>query len=189
MVLIPTAECKFLAKWQGPYEVVDRVGEVNYRVRQQGRRKPTQLYHINLLKQWQSEAAPPAPTPLALTARLDIPVVPIGENLSPAQRQDLEEIVMQHREVFSDVPGRTRIIQHDIRTAPGITVCVPPYRVPEARRNAIHEEDRQNAPTLSHRTVMQRLVESPNLTGRFVSATTSEDSTKCRSSTPTPYPE
>ena len=30
MVLIPTAECKFLAKWQGPYEVVDRVGEVNY---------------------------------------------------------------------------------------------------------------------------------------------------------------
>ena len=58
LVLIPTAECKFLAKWQGPYEVVDRVGEVNYRVRQQGRRKPTQLYHINLLKQWQSEEAP-----------------------------------------------------------------------------------------------------------------------------------
>ena len=58
LVLIPTAECKFLAKWQGPYEVVDRVGEVNYRVRQPERRKPTQLYHINLLKQWQSEEAP-----------------------------------------------------------------------------------------------------------------------------------
>ena len=27
LVLIPTAECKFLAKWQGPYEVVDRVGD------------------------------------------------------------------------------------------------------------------------------------------------------------------
>ena len=40
LVLVPTAECKFLAKWQGPYEVVDRVGEVNYRVRQPGRRKP-----------------------------------------------------------------------------------------------------------------------------------------------------
>ena len=33
LVLVPTAECKFLAKWQGPYEVVERVGEVNYRVR------------------------------------------------------------------------------------------------------------------------------------------------------------
>ena len=27
LVLIPMAECKFLAKWQGPYEVVDRVGD------------------------------------------------------------------------------------------------------------------------------------------------------------------
>ena len=30
LVLVPTTECKFLAKWLGPYEVVDRVGEVNY---------------------------------------------------------------------------------------------------------------------------------------------------------------
>ena len=63
-VLIPTAECKFLAKWQGPYEVVDQVGEVNYRVRQPGRRKPTQLYHVNLLKQWRSGPSPLAPAPL-----------------------------------------------------------------------------------------------------------------------------
>ena len=52
LVLTPTAECKFLAKWQGPYKVVDRVGEGNYWVRQPGKRKPTQLYHFNLLKQW-----------------------------------------------------------------------------------------------------------------------------------------
>ena len=25
MVLVPTSECKFLAKWHGPYEVVERV--------------------------------------------------------------------------------------------------------------------------------------------------------------------
>ena len=58
LVLVPTAECKFLAKWQGPYEVVERVGEVNYRVRQPGRRKPTQLYHVNILKQWRGGADP-----------------------------------------------------------------------------------------------------------------------------------
>ena len=104
MVLIPTAECKFLAKWQGPYEVVDRVGEVNYRVRQPGRRKPTQLYHINLLKQWRSEAAPSPPTPLALTVRRGYKVPPLG--LSPAQRRDLEEIVMQHREAIREEVAR-----------------------------------------------------------------------------------
>lgn len=32
MVLIPTNECKFLAKWQGPYEGIEWVGPVNYNV-------------------------------------------------------------------------------------------------------------------------------------------------------------
>ena len=130
-----------MAKWQGPYEVVDRVGEVNYQVRQPGRRKPTQLYHINLLKQWQTGIAPPALAPLGLAARRDIPVVPVGDDLSPAQKQDLEEVILQHQDVFSEVPGRTTVAQHDIRTAPGIP-----------------RGDRQNAPAPCHRGVTQRLV-------------------------------
>ena len=125
LVLIPTAECKFLAKWQEPYEVVDRVGEVNYRVRQPGRRKPTQLYHVNLLKQWRTGADPPAPAPLVLAAQRDTPVVPMGEDHSPAQKQDLEEVVLQHQDVFSEIPWRTTVAQHDIKTAPGVTVRVP----------------------------------------------------------------
>ncbi len=50
LVLVPTAACKFLAEWQGPYTVTERVGPVTYRVRQPRRRKEEQLYHINLLK-------------------------------------------------------------------------------------------------------------------------------------------
>uniref|UniRef100_A0A8C5C6I6 Gypsy retrotransposon integrase-like protein 1 n=1 Tax=Gadus morhua TaxID=8049 RepID=A0A8C5C6I6_GADMO len=144
LVLVPTAECRFLAKWQGPYEVVERVGEVNYRVRQPGRRKPTQLYHINLLKQWRGgEQTPADPAPLSLAARQEIPEVPVGEDLSPAQRHDLDDIILQHRDVFSDLPGRTAATHHDIRTAPGIRVRVPPYRIPEARREAIRTEVRR----------------------------------------------
>ena len=116
------------------------VGEVNYRVRQPGRRKPTQLYHINLLKQWRSGTSPPVPAPLGLAAQRDIPVVPVGDDLSPAQKQDLEEVMLQHQDVFSEVPGRTTVAQHDIKMAAGITVRVPPYWNPEARRNAIREE-------------------------------------------------
>ena len=65
----PDVGMQILAKWQGPYEVVEQVGPVNYRVRQPGRRKPTQLYHVNLLKQWRADPAPPAPASLALAAR------------------------------------------------------------------------------------------------------------------------
>ena len=50
-VAVPV-ESKFLAKWQGPFEVVEKVGEVNYKVHQAGKRKPYQIYHINLLKLW-----------------------------------------------------------------------------------------------------------------------------------------
>ncbi len=39
MVLVPTTACKFLATWQGPYTVTEKVGLVTYRVRQPGRRK------------------------------------------------------------------------------------------------------------------------------------------------------
>ena len=61
MVLVPTSECKFLAKWHGPYEVVERVGPVNYKVRQPGRRRATQVYHINLLKCWYDPGQAPDP--------------------------------------------------------------------------------------------------------------------------------
>ena len=140
LVLVPTSECKFLAKWQGPYEVVEAVGPVNYRVRQPGRRKPTQLYHINLLKQWRGSGDPPVPPPLALMARTPSPDVPMGTDLSPAQRQEVSELVLQNRDVFSDTPGRTTVIAHEIRTPPGVTVRIQPYRVPEARRHAIRTE-------------------------------------------------
>ena len=102
LVLVPTSECKFLAKWQGPYEVIEAVGTVNYRVRQPGRRKPTQIYHINLLKPWKGDTDPPAQGPPALSTRPGVPDVPLGEDLSPAQRQEMQELVMQSRDVFSD---------------------------------------------------------------------------------------
>uniref|UniRef100_A0A452I5Z5 Uncharacterized protein n=1 Tax=Gopherus agassizii TaxID=38772 RepID=A0A452I5Z5_9SAUR len=50
MVLVPMAESKLLAQWQGSCEVVEPVGEVTYKVWQPGCRKQEQIYHISLLK-------------------------------------------------------------------------------------------------------------------------------------------
>jgi hypothetical protein len=57
LVLIPMAESKFLATWHVPYEVIEKLGPVNYRIRQPGRRKPQQIYHMNLLKKWHEGTA------------------------------------------------------------------------------------------------------------------------------------
>ncbi|XP_040019919.2 uncharacterized protein LOC144383704 isoform X3 [Gasterosteus aculeatus] len=143
LVLVPTVECKFLATWQGPYEVIERVGEVNYKVRQPGKRKREQIYHVNLLKKWHAREALfscPTPTESKEPGREEVQV---GPSLSPHQRQMARELVDRNRDVFSSLPGHTEVTQHEIRTVPGKTVNQRPYRVPEAHKGAIQEEVRK----------------------------------------------
>ncbi len=135
MVLVPTTACKFLATWQGPYTVTEKLGPVTYRVRQPGRRKEDQLYHINLLKRWVGTR-----TQLTTLATPDPGVVDMNSLLSDAQKKDLHHLIGQFSDVFSPIPGRTQVLQHDVRTPPGTVVRQRPYRVPEARRHAIEEE-------------------------------------------------
>ena len=45
--------------YNGPYEVLERVGPVNYKLRQPGRRHSTQLYHVNQLKCWHDPSQAP----------------------------------------------------------------------------------------------------------------------------------
>jgi hypothetical protein len=88
LVLIPTAESTSLTTWHGPYEVIEKLGSVNYRVRQLGRQIPQQIYHVNLLKSWHERTAlamlwsgPRTPT---------VPVVVLSkEDLDTAQKQKL----------------------------------------------------------------------------------------------------
>jgi hypothetical protein len=49
LVLLPTSLNPILAQWQGPFKVVERVGDANY-VIDLGRRKIT--LHINIRKNW-----------------------------------------------------------------------------------------------------------------------------------------
>ncbi len=135
LVLVPTAACKFLAKWQGPYTVTEQVGPVTYRVRQPGRRKENQLYHINLLKRWVGTRAQ-----LSALTTTDPVVVDLSPHLSAAQKKELQHLVGQFSDVFSPLPGRTHVLQHDVRTPPGVIVRQRPYRIPEAWRHVVEEE-------------------------------------------------
>ncbi|XP_072769033.1 neuromast-expressed gpi-anchored lymphocyte antigen 6, partial [Nerophis lumbriciformis] len=139
LVLVPSSECKFLARWQGPYEVIERMGPVNYKVNQPGRRKGHQIYHVNILNKW--HAAEPLPSTAFLTAHSPqtTPPVPIGEDLSPSQKQEVKELLGRNQDRLSELPGRTQAIKHDIETKPGKVIRQRPYRIPEARWAAIKE--------------------------------------------------
>ncbi len=138
MVLVPTAACKFLATWKGPYTVVERIGPVTYRVRQPGRRNPEQLYHINLLKKWVGTREQ-----VTALATVESVLVDVNPDLSAVQKAELQHLIGQFSDVFSTVPGQTHLLQHDIKTPPGVVVKQRPYRIPEARRQAIEEKIQQ----------------------------------------------
>ena len=53
LLLLPSSTTKFVAQWQGPYEVTRRVGKVNYEILMLGKGGHKQIFHINHLKKWQ----------------------------------------------------------------------------------------------------------------------------------------
>ncbi|KAJ8363260.1 hypothetical protein SKAU_G00120910 [Synaphobranchus kaupii] len=64
---------------------------------------------------------------LVLVAVKTEPVqVPMGEQLTPSQRQDLQDLVNRNRDVFSAEAGHTDLIQHRIVTEPGKRVKLRP---------------------------------------------------------------
>jgi hypothetical protein len=140
LILVPTVESKFLAKWQGPYEIVEKVSEVNYKVHQPDRRKPFQVYHVNLIKPWKDRESLVATQAGVKDGVPPIPPVTIGEALSGHQKQEVREFLQENRRKFSNLPGRTHLIKHHIKTEPHSKVYMKPYRIPEARREAVSSE-------------------------------------------------
>ena len=43
---------KLLAQWQGPYQVVQRIGKVTYWIDMQDEKKRKRIFHLNMLKDY-----------------------------------------------------------------------------------------------------------------------------------------
>lgn len=57
MLLLPSTTSKFLAKWQGPYPILERLSDVTYAMVMVGDQKRRRVFHVNMLKQWREECA------------------------------------------------------------------------------------------------------------------------------------
>ena len=54
LVLLPTSTNKLLSQWHGPYEVIRVIGKVNYEIEMPEQRRKRVIFHINMLKKWQT---------------------------------------------------------------------------------------------------------------------------------------
>lgn len=145
LVRIPALTGKLEDSWEGPYEILDQVSPVNYQLAIPGGRKTTKILHVNMLKQWSSPEAhvlrvvvaeedgdsPQEVKPLAK---------PTDSVLTPAQKSQLETIVLSFQDVVVAKPGKVSLLEHAINTADSPPLRTAQYRLAPAWKDQLTEE-------------------------------------------------
>ena len=149
LVLLPTFTNKLLAQWQGPYQIVTRMGKPNYLLDMHDRRKRQRVFHVNMLKGYQVRAVvEEEDNRYADELEEDIPVwneeskgvAKFGEELTREQTKELLALLNNFSSVFSDKRGRTNMAEHSIVTETTLPVRRPPYRLPHAYKELVKKE-------------------------------------------------
>ena len=135
LLLLPTDSNKLLLQWKSPYEFVEVVNRIDYKIDVNG---VVSTYHANMSKQFlerrnelfhcllsaediesvdddDNEEFPlddcTFPTAKKPESYRD---VSISDTLTSEQRKEVEMLMKQYPDVLSSLPGRTDRIQHDI---------------------------------------------------------------------------
>ena len=154
LVLLPTSTNKLVAQWQGPYEVVKKIGKVNYLVHMYDRRKKKRIFHTNMLKQWYVPTETGYLVDISVDSHEDdIPTwkendgestqFQIADRLSNAEKAQLLDLLVEFKDIFQNKPGLTTMAEHRIYTGDTVPVRLPPYRIAHAYRSAVKEEIEQ----------------------------------------------
>ena len=166
LILLPTDSNKLLMQWRGPYTVESRVGANDYRVKMGSK---TKTYHVNMLKKYISREPEGNVVPVDDTDGATVAVagvihqdvdpelgevpdlegyrqregvrdVKLGDELPEDQRRVLKDLVRRYPDVFTDMPGETDVIQHQIRLTDDTPIRCKPYPLPYAMREELRNE-------------------------------------------------
>ena len=68
--------------------------------------------------------------------------VTLGEDLSQDQQCILKDLIWEHPDVFTDMPGKTDVIQHRVKLKDNTPICCKPlsYSLPYAKREELWNE-------------------------------------------------
>lgn len=163
LVLLPTKTNKLLMQWKGPYHIVKKQSEMDYTLNMGGKLK---TWHANMLKKYVEREAklPERKGVLAVVgvAVIDLEEdgsseeelmsvprisgsetwrdVEITEDLSESQVVQVQDLLREYDHVFTDVPGRTDLVHHDIVTESNRPVKVKSYPLPFSTTEIVKEE-------------------------------------------------
>ena len=145
LILLPMTKNKLLMRWKGPFDVVERTSKVNYKVMIDDIPK---IYHINMLKKYYErlEETNDVVTGASLIyeegeeddtlkyvqveRKENIKDIHICPDLTKSQYESTFSLLQVFDSVLSDLPGKTDIIQHEIRLVDNKPINVKQYPLP-----------------------------------------------------------
>ena len=161
LLLLLTDSNKLLLQWKGPYEVVEVVDRMGYKIDVNG---VVSTYHANMLKQYVERRNELSHCLLSAEAiesvydddNEDFPLddctfptakkpesyrdVSISDALTSEQRKEVETLMKQYPDVLSSLPGRTDRIQHDIKLLTSEPIRTKGYSIPYKTRSVMETE-------------------------------------------------
>ena len=160
LLLLPEKNNKLQVAWRGPYEVLERIGDWDYRIRVKNKEK---VFHANLLKQYvvreeaaiapvvadQGEEETPCLQPqggiplLPLQAEEGVKDVRFGPELPPAAQEDLVKLCEEFADILTDVPLRSTEGECEIQLDTPGPVRTAQYPLPHSKQEQVSDEVQQ----------------------------------------------
>ena len=160
MILLPKNNSKIYHNYQGPFQIINKKGDnyffkINDNIR---------CYHANFLKTWYDRK--PSDNTIKLATLAFIPMskeeemeekeayieylinkstqsfkdIKLDENLTPIQKSDIRDILSKFQNTLTDIPGRTNVLEHDIRLTDTTPFKVHQYPTLFRAKDAIEKE-------------------------------------------------
>ena len=151
-VLLPHKINSLSPIWSGPYEILKVLGPVDYLILLHDRVKKQRVVHYNMLRKYQPriscfiinredfEVEVPASFPESVTRTMSSKDVKINDDIPEKHKEDLIALLTKFDGVFSDLPGSTDVLRHQIRTIDEEPIKLPQYPVPQALKALVQKE-------------------------------------------------
>ncbi len=136
---IPGLSSKLSDSWEGPYDIVEKFGDVNYRINKGPHKKSGKMVHINTLKKYFTNTV----------CRIDVvlddnkdenPKLQLNGTCPGFNQQELDSMLSMFPHVFSDIPGEALNVEMAIETGSSPPIAQAPYSVPLGIRDAMRRE-------------------------------------------------
>lgn len=157
LLLLPTDNNKLLLQWKGPFKIVQKMSPCDYKIDINGKVKN---FHVNMLKQYHvrkdSNVFETANSAILIDndelndtdddlcfeygSGNSLNDVNVGPLLNRNQTNELHALMCSYQSIFSEKPGRTDLISHQIELTTDTPVRTKCYPVPYMMRAEIQKE-------------------------------------------------